>query len=241
MKTGLRLTPIVGLSLILLLGVPRFWVVLRANETGDYKFTSIIFLIMIFLPFILLKKDGLREIGWKKVEDPRWVLRGFIAGIVLSSVGFLIGYLLYDYTISNWYVYISNSYSMLPETMDVTTRFKWFVLFAFVSMLFSPFGEELMYRGMIHKSFVSRFGENRASKIDSLAFALTHLAHFGIVFHQGSWQFLILPSILWVGLMFFVCRIFFLVKIKAGSLFAPIASHAGFNLGMTFWIFYFIL
>lgn len=237
----IRFTSLVGLILILALGVPRFWIVLKANESGDYRFTSMIFIIMIFLPFILLKKNGRREIGWKKADNPRWVLRGFLIGIILSSVGFLVGYLLYRYSISNWYVYISNSYQMLPETMDATTRFKWFMIFAFVSMLFSPLGEELMYRGMIHKSFVGRFGENSASKIDSAAFALTHLAHFGIVFHEGQWHFLVIPAILWVAMMFFVCRIFFLIRIKAGSLFGPIACHAGFNLGMTYWIFYWVL
>ena len=240
-KLGLKLTPLVGLSLILLFAIPRFYVVLEANQTGDYRFTSVIFMILIFLPFVLLRKEGLKQIGWSKVKDARWVLRGFIVGIILSSIGFLVGWLLYEYSVSNWYVYISRSFNTVPEAMDVTTRFKFFILFAVVSMLFSPLGEELMYRGLIHQSFAPKFGENVASKIDSSAFALTHLAHFGFVYDQGEWQFLFVPALLWVALMYFLCRLFFLMKIKSGSLFGPISCHAGFNLGMTFWIFYFVL
>lgn len=229
-----------GLALVVLLGVPRFWIVLKANEYGDYRYTAAIFIVMVFLPFVLLKKEGRKQIGWVKAKEPRYVLRGFLIGILLSSVGYLVGHLIFQDSISNWFVYISKSYSV-PEVLDVTSRFKYFILFAFMSMLFSPFGEELMYRGMIHQSFVDRFGQNTASQIDSLAFGLTHLAHFGIVFTATGWDFLIIPSLMWVALMFFCSRIFFLMKIKSGSLFGAISTHAGFNFGMTFWIFYFIL
>jgi len=44
-----------GLFLILIFGVPRFVIVLNANETGNYNFTSIIFIIMWLTPFLLLK------------------------------------------------------------------------------------------------------------------------------------------------------------------------------------------
>ena len=53
-------------------------------------------------------------------------------------------------------------------------------------MTFSPIGEELFYRGIVHGSFTGRFGEQKASFFDSLTFAITHLAHFGIVYVLGG-------------------------------------------------------
>ena len=83
--------------------------------------------------------------------------------------------------------------------------------------------------------------EQKASILDSLAFALTHLAHFGIVFVAGHWSFLFLPAAIWVMLMFLASRLFFICKVKSGSILGAILCHAGFNLAMTYYIIYFIL
>ncbi len=108
-------------------------------------------------------------------------------------------------------------------------------------MTFSPIGEELFYRGIVHGSFVPQLGEQKASIADSLAFALTHLAHFGIVYTAGSWNFLFLPAMLWVFFMFLSSRIFFICKEKTGSISGAILSHAAYNLTMMYFIFYQVL
>ncbi|MGB5272361.1 MAG: hypothetical protein WBN52_17855, partial [Eudoraea sp.] len=54
-----------GLTLILLFGIPRFLLVLEANRTGNYNFTSIIFVIMVLAPFLLLSNKGREIIGIK--------------------------------------------------------------------------------------------------------------------------------------------------------------------------------
>jgi hypothetical protein len=108
-------------------------------------------------------------------------------------------------------------------------------------MTFSPIGEELFYRGIVHGSFAKELGERKASIIDSLAFALTHLAHFGIIYLSGNWHFLFLPAIMWVIFMFMASRIFFICKQKTGSIYGAIISHAAFNLTMMYFIFYHIL
>ena len=108
-------------------------------------------------------------------------------------------------------------------------------------MTFSPIGEELLYRGLIHQCFVPRYGRNKASIIDSLAFGITHLAHFGLIFSLGEWQFLPIPALLWVLLTFVSSRLFYYCKQKSGSIYGAILCHAGFNLAMTYFIFYHIL
>lgn len=240
-KEKLKFNWRLGLVLILLLGIPRFITVLHASKTGDYRFTSIIFVVMWLLPFVLLNKLGRQAIGIRKPKNRAGILIGILFGGGFCVLVWLIGDLLYGANINNWLVYISKSYS-IPESINwETERFTFFLIFGITSMIFSPIGEELMYRGLIHRCFSDTLGDNGASYVDSSAFALTHLAHFGILFVEGSWEFRFLPALLWVILMFFVSRIFFFLKQKTASILGAILSHATFNLTMTYFIFYHIL
>ena len=196
---------------------------------------------MWILPFILLNRKGRRHIGLRKTKKRRSLVYSFLIGIVICIPVFLLGYLLYGTEDSNWFVYISRSYSGgLPKDLT-NVKHLYFAIFALISMVFSPIGEELMYRGLIHQCFEGKYGHKKASEIDSTAFALTHLAHFGILFTASGWIFRPIPAFLWVVCTFFVSRVFFLCKQRSDSLLGAILCHAGFNLAMTYFIFYFIL
>ena len=114
----------------------------------------------------------------------------------------------------------------------------YFTIAVIPSMIFSPIGEEFLYRGIIHGCFVPKLGETKASYFDSLAFALTHVAHFGIVYTLGTWCFLPIPALLWVFSMFIVSQVFFRCKLYCDSLWGAIAAHSGFNFVMMYGIFY---
>lgn len=165
----------------------------------------------------------------------------FLLGIMMCLLVFLTGILLYGYTESNWFAYISNSYStILPEDL-AGVRFMYFAIFGAISMFFSPIGEELMYRGFIHECFEETYGPQGASRIDSAAFAITHLAHFGILYSATGWIIKPFQAILWILAMYLVSRVFFFCRQKSASILGAILAHAGFNLAMTYFIFYFIL
>jgi membrane protease YdiL (CAAX protease family) len=230
-----------GLVLVLLLGIPRFIIVLNSNITGNYSRIGIIFLFMWFSPVIFLSKSGRRYIGIKKPVNYYWLFYSFIAGAVFCAIMFAIGMVLYKQTYCNWFVYIAKSYSASGIILTGSQRQMYFLIYSLTGMTFSPIGEELFYRGIVHGSFAGRFGEQKASIFDSLAFAITHLAHFGIVYVMGGWHFLFIPALLWVLCMFLTSRIFFLCKEKTGSILGAILSHAGFNLTMMYFIFYQIL
>ncbi len=239
-KTKIRFNWILGLVLIILLGAPRFFIVLKANITGNFNSVPIVFLIMWVLPFILLSKTGKKYIGLSKVISKQWIIYSFLLGIAVCLFVYFTGIFLFEKTTSNWFVYISKSVTA-SSSIDNSERFIYFLISAFMSMIFSPIGEELFYRGLVHSCFQTNIGDNKASCADSLAFALTHLAHFGIVFINKQWHFLIIPSLLWVLLMFLTSRIFYLCKKKTGSITGAIVSHAAFNLTMMYLIFYCIL
>lgn len=197
---------------------------------------------MALTPFLLLSKRGREIIGIKRAKTLKWLGISFVIGISAASIIFFFGKYLYQDSIENWFVYISNSYSSIPvHELKGDNKLVYFAIFAGIGMTFSPIGEELLYRGLIHESFVPRFGINKASIIDSLAFAIVHLAHFGIVFINENWEFLFFPSVLWMIFMFITSRLFFQCRRKTESIYGAILSHAGFNFAMTYFIFYHIL
>ncbi len=230
---------IFGIVLILIFTIARFYIVLDANVSKNYGNASYLFTIMALLPFILLNKEGRQFAGIKKPSSYLWLLNSFVIGALVCSGIYLLFNVIYDHSINHSMVYISNSYAM--EHMNEDNKFTIFIIFSVTSMIFSPLGEELFYRSLIHGSFVEKFGENKASIFDSLAFALAHLSHFGIIYYMGKWSFLPIPALLWFASMFFLCRMIFICRQKSGSILGPIACHAGFNVAMIYWIFYHIL
>lgn len=229
-----------GLVLVLLLGIPRFIIVLNSNITGNYSRIAIIFFCMWLSPILFLSKKGRRYIGIKKPANYYWLFYSFIFGVIICIIIYAIGVLFYKHSINHWFVYISRSYSASGIALSSSQKFTYFLIYSLSGITFSPIGEELFYRGIVHGSFAMDFGEQKASVLDSLAFALTHLAHFGIVYISGRWQFLFIPATIWVIFMFITSRIFFFCKEKTGSILGAIVSHAAFNLTMMYLIFYYI-
>lgn len=229
-----------GLFLILLFGIPRFLLVLNANSSGGgYGYVSIIFILMSITPFIFLSKDGRRKIGIRKPQNNLWLIYSFLIGILFCGAMFVLANLFFGDTVSNPFQYISKSYT-IPEEALAANKFMFFAMFSMVGMTYSPLGEELLYRGIVHETFANQFGENKASIFDSLAFAFTHLAHFGLVFTLGKWAFLPVPALFWVAGMFIGSRLFFLSKQKNGSIWGAVVCHAAYNIGMMYFIFYHI-
>ncbi len=226
-----------GLFLILLFGIPRFILVLDANVKGGYSLAFVVFLLMWFTPLIFLTRYGRREIGLKRPDSFFRLLVSFLTGAVSCAVIFWLFLLIYGHSPGNAFVYISNT-GGVPTDIPAADKFTYFIIAAIPSMIFSPIGEELFFRGVVHGSFVSRFGESGASLFDSLAFALTHLAHFGIVYMAGSWGYLFVPSLIWVISMFAVSQVFFRCKLFCHSIYGAVLSHAGFNFAMMYLIFY---
>lgn len=231
---------IFGLVLILIFTITRFVLIIDANITKDYSAASIIFLMMIILPFILFDKEGRRSIGITKPPNYSWLVPSLIVGVAISSITYLLFCILYDSSISNCFVYISQSYAI--DGLNDQNRLYIFLAFSLSAMTFSPIGEELFYRGVIHGSFVEKFGKKSASMFDSLAFAIAHLPHFGVIYTLNSGVTLLpIPALVWMLCMYLLSRSFFYCKQKTGSILGAIIAHAGFNIAMIYWILYHIL
>jgi uncharacterized protein len=228
-----------GLFLLLIICIPRFFLVLNANSSGNYGYIGLVMLLSAIVPFLFLSSYGKRKIGLTKPEKPSWLLVAFVAGILASFFLYLLGESLYGNSYENWYIYIGKSYN-IPKDISPDDKLILFLVMALTGMTFSPIGEELFFRGIVHASFANSFGDKVASAIDSSAFALTHISHFGLVFVNSQWRLLAAPTILWTASMFLVSVLFFICKKKSGSLLGAIVCHSAFNLGMIYCIFYLI-
>lgn len=226
-----------GLVLILLVCIPRFVLVLDANVTANYSAMGMVMLVSAVVPFVFLGSFGQKSIGITKPTSYRWLIWAFAGGLIASLILYFIGQTLYGDSFQNWYVYIAKSYQ-IPVDINAKDKQTMFIIMALVGMIFSPVGEEIFFRGIVHASFAKSVGEKRASMVDGLAFALTHISHFGLVFIDGEWDFFVFPTLIWVSGMFLVSLLFYQFKKRSGSILGAILCHAAFNLGMIYCIFY---
>jgi len=226
-----------GLFLLLIVCVPRFILVLNANETGNYSSIGLMMIVSALVPFIFLNKQGRKQIGIKATRKLHYLIVAIVIGLSLSLLLHYIGQGLYGDSYKNWYVYIGKSYN-IPETIAAQDKKVMFIIMAVTAMTFSPIGEELFFRGIVHSSFAKSFGHKKASVIDSLAFSITHLSHFGLVFVNNSWDFYPVPALTWIISMFIVSLLLYQMKRFTHSIWGAVLCHSGFNLGMTYCIFY---
>ncbi|MDR1225835.1 MAG: CPBP family intramembrane metalloprotease [Prevotellaceae bacterium] len=228
-----------GLFLILIICIPRFFLVLQANALGSYGYIGLIMVISALLPFIFLTKTGQKSIGITKPKKYSALLLALLSGLGFSILLHYLGQFLYGSTFENWYAYIGQSYN-IPAAISAHDKAVLFSITALTGMLFSPIGEELFFRGIVYSSFAKSVGGRGASTIESVAFAATHIAHFGLIFTGGKWTFLLMPTLIWVIGMFLASIMFLYFKNRSGSILGAVICHAAFNFGMIFCIFYMI-
>lgn len=228
-----------GLFLLATVCIPRFLLVLKANQTGSYGSIGVVMFISALMPLVFLSKYGRKKVGIQKTKKIETLILSFALGVAFSLLLYFIGKEAYGGSYQNWYEYIGKSYN-IPKGISGNDKFILFAIMATTGMIFSPIGEELFFRGIVHGSFAKSIGEKKASIVDSLAFALTHVAHFGLVFVSGTWSFYLIPSLIWVVGMFIASILFFRMKKSSSSLTGAVFCHAGFNLGMIYSIFYWL-
>lgn len=133
---------------------------------------------------------------------------------------------------NNWFVqhaYVLNeSLEQIPGRDSALSLF-WMVTLP--AMIFSPLGEEFLYRGFVLKSFEIELGYKTAMIIQASGFALAHLAHYGLLPFQ---PYLIL---VWLPSMFFAALVFGWIVKKSESIWIGVLSHAIFNLAMNAIVF----
>lgn len=198
------------------------------------------FLLMWFLPFVFLTKEGRQAMGLKRVEHPRWLGWGLLLGMGAAFVVFAIGWSLYGRSADNWYISVLDSFSIGAAQLQIP-RFVLFLLYTVPAMIFSPIGEEFFFRGMLHESVREQWGATVATPVNAVAFGAIHLLHHGLRWDSTGGHLLLGSGLLWVGLMMGLSWLFTVCRQRSGSIWPAVVAHSGFNLVMNLTIFWILL
>lgn len=227
-----------GWTLLLLFSALRFSAALYSQATGINTYLTVIFVLMALVPFIVLSKDSRKAVGFKTPKSWWRLSYAILIGVFTAYVIYLLGNILYGETLFNWYRFIGETYPINIESINEDQKIIYFTVFLLIGITFSPIGEEFFYRGLTHQLLQMRYKEAGAAFINSLAFGIVHLGHFGIFYQNQQWEFFLWPSIIWVGLMLAAGLTFNYCRNLLQSIWGAVFGHMAFNATMTWLIFY---
>lgn len=201
---------------------------IRFYRLGDVRFIALSMVIIWPSPWLLLSRTGRRIIGLRWPVKRQWFLLAPVVGLLTVVLNAGVVWLLVGSGRNNWFVSYAQtaaqSASRLPPGAPVWLAF---LVVALPAATFSPFAEEILYRGLI-MSGVSREWTGRAGMTaQATAFSLVHLAHYGL----APWQPVLI--LLWLPSMFAVALTFGGIVRASRSLWPAMLAHSAYNLGMT--------
>ena len=161
------------------------------------------------LPWLLFPRSSRKAMDFDS-KISWWFLFGPLSALLVLAISAAAAWWFFGDSDSNWFVqhasFLAETTSTLPENTKPVTLFlaMYAVLLSVIittlpAMIFSPLGEEFLFRGFIQGDLTGRMGVTAAIVIQAAAFALVHLAHYGLNPLQ--------PDLIWVWLpsMFAAC------------------------------------
>lgn len=230
--------PKTGLAAVILLGV--CFAFMRAfGVLGPQPLRPLLplsFVLMAAAPWLLLRHDGRRQIGIVRACSRTSYAWAAVTGAVLALTCGVIGALLFGATQDNWFVSIARNFQQSFDTVGKPGLLL-FAAFAIPALIFSPFGEEIFFRGLLQRSLEEWLPERVSTYIECGAFAAVHLCHHGLYWAGNGLSILLPSALLWVALMFLAARLFAHWRKVSASIGPAIVSHMAFNAAMSIFIF----
>jgi hypothetical protein len=150
----------------------------------------------------------------------------------LAAIGIgVLGRLLFAESPDNWYVSIGEGMLRDSRLRELSAGHLFLVL-AVPAALFSPVGEELFFRGMIHECFVTRVSTRAAMGLTGSFFGLVHLFHHGISAGTDGVDVHALSGLIWVLLVAGLSVLFTVCRLRTGSIWSAVLCHVAFNVTM---------
>jgi hypothetical protein len=196
-------------------------------------------LVMWALPFLVLTRQGRREIGLRKQGNSAKALAlSALAGVCAGFAIYAVSMILFGSSLDNLCVSIRDSFQ-LDQLLAVMPRAAAFAIIVLPAMILTPIGEEILFRGVIQQSFAMRWNLPVATIVNGLAFGLIHLHVHGIVHDAAGFHLRIVSATLTVLFLAGVSAVFTLCRLRSGSLYAAMVAHAACNLAMIGAIFFY--
>jgi uncharacterized protein len=193
------------------------------------------FVLMAITPWLLLRRAGRIEIGLRRSTHSAIYVEAIFYGAAAALTCFLIGFALFGAGADNWFVSIAKSFAQTANAKLAVLHL--YLMFTVTSMIFSPIGEEIFFRGLLQRVLEERFSVRTRTWIECLTFALVHLCHHGLVFGASGLTLLACSAPIWFLLMALVAYLFAWLRKRGDSLYPAIAAHASFNFMMGTCIF----
>lgn len=228
---------IVSLLVLAILAAARFYSAFGPPQASILFLLHV--LVMWTLPFILLTRQGRRDIGLRKQGNtPSNIALSALVGAASGYFIFWLGMTLYGNSPDNWCVSIRDSFQ-LNQMLAVMSPAAAFAVIALLTMSFTPIGEEFLFRGLIQQSFTLRWNAAIATLVNGFAYGLIHLLHVHGVWHNAAGFHLRLVSgALIVLLLAGLGAAFTIIRLRTGSLWCAVVAHAACNLAMITAIFF---
>ena len=187
------------------------------------------------LPWLLCARQGRREIGFRAPVSWWWMLSGPAMGLAVLGIGAATAWVLFGSGPDNWFTHHATELQRIGAGVSpgVSVVALFWVL-TVPSMIFSPLGEEFLYRGFILRVGSTLWGDRAGTVGQAAAFAFAHLAHYGLQPVQPAVIGLFLPTNFLVALV-----LAWMVR-RSGSLWVAVVAHSVYNLGLNGLVFRFL-
>ena len=201
--------------------------VIRFGGLSNPLFIPLSMVIIWPLPWLLASRQGWQTMGFGAPTSWKWFLIGSVV-----ALGTLLGCTVVAWTVfgegqDNWFVQhaqtLQEALAPVPAGVSPVARF-WIVTAP--AMLFSPLAEEFLYRGFMYSTYSTCWEHRTGMGLQAGAFALVHLAHYGLHPFQPALLTVWLPS------MFIVALCMGWIVQKSGSVWPAVVAHSLLNLGM---------
>lgn len=216
------------LSLLLL----DIHLIIRFGGLWNALFIPLSMVILWPLPWLLCDKESRRIFRFKSPVSWNWLIYGPVLSLISLGICVVLAWVIFGTSGENWFVQhalsLNESLSKVPANNSFEMKF-WVVTIP--AMIFSPLGEEFLYRGFLLKTFETEWNFRVGMIIQASAFATAHLAHYGLLPFQP------LLLLVWLPSMFFAALVLGWIVKKSKSIWVGVLSHLFFNLGMNLVVF----
>ena len=205
---------------------------IRFGGLWNFQFIALSMVVVWPLPWLLCAREGRRGIGFRAPVSRWWMLGGPAVALAVLGTGAATTWALFGSGANNWFTHhaaeLGRIAESVPPGLSATALF-WALTFP--PMIFSPLGEEFLYRGFLLRVGSARWGDRAGNVVQAAAFAVVHLAHYGLLPVQPAMIAVYLPT------NFVVALVLAWTVRRSGSLWVAVAAHSVYNLGLNALVF----
>lgn len=206
---------------------------IRFGGLWSFQMIALSMVIVWPLPWLLCTKQGRTEIGLRAPVSWRWLLAGSAVALGVLGIGAATAWAFLGSSSDNWFTHHATQLRQIgggfPPGLSTPALF-W--LLTIPAMVFSPLGEEFLYRGFILRLGTKLWGDRAGTIVQAAAFAVVHLAHYGLQPVRPWLIALFLPTNFLVGL-----ALAWMVR-RSGSLWTAVLAHSVYNLALNGLVFH---